>query len=1312
LAMAPWLGSATAQTAASNSSAARVATIGILANSGSNQCLAKWNATAEYLTEHVPGFRFAIVPLGYADVESAVKKQQVDFVFVNPAMYVTLEAQYQISRIATLKNRQGDAVAATYGTVIFCRSNSRSIRSLGDLKGKSFMAPEENSFGGWLMALRELHQKGIDPDRDFKSLQFSGTQDGVVFAVIHGDVDAGAVRTDMLERMAGEGKISLGDFRVITAYDGPRDAGFPYLVSTRTYPEWALAKLQNTPLALAEQVAEQLRKMPPGAEAAKKAGIAGWTYPDDYDDVRECLEELGVGPSRPSIKLTLATVVKTYWAWLLAGMLTIAAMAGAIAMFARLNLRLAFAEKKTRDELSHRRGAEKRLAAAAEAIRDRNEWLNTVVNTSADGIIAIDEQGKLTLFNPAAGCIFGWKPEEMIGQSLDRLIPHELRQGHYQKVRNYFATNMPKMVERQIIGLRRNGEHFPMEMSIAIGGPSDKHFAVAILRDITLRKRHEEELRLAKELAEDAAARLPALFRAVEQNPASVAITDSQGSIEYVNPGFVSATGYTLEEVIGKNPRILKSNVHPPEFYRQMWQVLLEGEVWRDEICNRKKNGELYWEDATIAPVVDADGHITHFVAMKLDITTRKQAEAELKQAVDQLQRTTALQQAILNSTEYSIIATKQDGTITTFNAGAEHLLGYRAEEVVGKVTPEIIHDKEELIKRAQILSKELAYPVPVGFETFIANAQRGCPDENEWTYIRKDGTRFPVLLSVTAICDDTGQVTGFMGIAQDITKRKQAEETLKLAKEQAEEASRAKSQFLATMSHELRTPLNGVIGMTELLRDTQLDRRQREFVDACHSSGESLLGLINDVLDFSKIEAGKLELEVHEFNLSSLLKETLDMMTFQALQKGLQLSTHITPQTCHWVRGDSGRLRQVLVNLIGNAIKFTEAGKVAVKVELDKIQSGKATIRFEVSDTGIGIPPDRIDRLFKSFSQADSSTTRKYGGTGLGLAICKRLVELMDGRIGVESQEGRGSIFWFEVPLQPLRDDYMQELEQMESADVRRQTHATLLKGRRVLLAEDNRVNRMFAQEVIQRAGIECYTAANGLQAIQAIKKRGRFDLVLMDCQMPEMDGYEATRRIREMERNGELAGHLPVIALTASSIKGEREQCLAAGMDAYLSKPFTPNKLLDVIGQLLAAKEGEPAAGQDPESQATPSQAAGQPPIDRDALLARCMGNLEFAQSLLSDFESDLPKCVDQITQNIQNGDIKAAIESAHSLKGAAGTITADPLRMLAAEIESAGKSGNLAEVAPLADQLREEAQRCMKAIPKLRELMAHLS
>jgi PAS domain S-box-containing protein len=1101
---------------------------------------------------------------------------------------------------------------------------------------------------------------------------------------------------------------------------------------------------------------------------------------------------------------------------------------------------------------------EQSLAVTTEALSNRNEWLGTVVNASADGIIAIDEQGTITLFNPAAGRIFGWKAEDMIGQPVERLMPEELRQQHTQYLRGYFTTGMPRAaVGRtiELVGVRSEGQRFPMELSLSVGHPSGKRFALAMIRDVTDRKQHEEELCRAKEYAEETAARLRRLSRAVEQSPASIVITDPQGSIEYVNPGFVRNTGYTADEALGKNPRVLKSGLHPLEFYEQMWKTLARGEVWRDEICNKKKSEELFWEDATIAPVLNEHGAVTHFVAVKVDITARKRAEAELKEALEQLQRTTSLQQAILNSAEYSIIAAQADGTITLFNAGAERMLGYRAEDVVGKVTPQIFHDEQEVSARARALTTELGFPVQPGFEAFVAKTRLCQPNESQWTYVRKDGTRFPSLLSVTPICDNGGNLTGFMGIAQDITERKRAEEALqasetryrllaenmrdvvwtadlnlhrtyvsssitqltghtveealqltfdevltadsakqtinafmeimarakdnpkvfsqpvclemeyrcknggtvwaeanmsfllgkdgfpvggmgvsrnitarkkaaqelheyaqKLARANreleeagaaAQAASKAKGQFLANMSHELRTPLNGVIGMTELLRDTPLDDRQRGFVAACHSSGRVLLALISGILDFSKIEAGKLELDEREFDLGQMVKETMEAMAIQARQKGLQLLSHVAPQLQRTVHGDDVRLRQVLLNLIGNAIKFTETGEVAVKVEPAEPQAGKPAIRFEVADTGIGIPPDRSDRLFQPFSQADSSTTRKYGGTGLGLVISKNLVELMGGQIGAISQPGHGSTFWCVVPLAPTGSERPEENNSSGATVVRRQTCDTLLKGRRVLLAEDNRVNCMYAQEVLRQGGMECRAVENGLQSLQAVQSE-RFDLVLMDCQMPEMDGFEATRRIRAMESNGQLAGHLPVIALTANAIKGDRELCLAAGMDNYIGKPFEPNALLEMMRHVLAAQEQKPTAEPPAELSRAPSPEDSPPPIDHSALLARCMGNLEFAQSLLADFQGDLPERIDEIAERVHQGDARAMAESAHALKGAAGTITAESLRALAAAMEAAGKAGDPTPLASLADQLCAEAQRCLRYIPELQQRM----
>ncbi len=893
--------------------------------------------------------------------------------------------------------------------------------------------------------------------------------------------------------------------------------------------------------------------------------------------------------------------------------------------------------------------------------------------------------------------MFGRTADETIGRQVECLMPAELRERYRQSLHTCFTSGVPDEIAGkalELTGLRGDGTPFPVEVSLSAEPIFGRRMIVAVVRDIAQRKRHENELNLARKRAEETAARLRKLSEAVEQCPASIVIANTDGSIEYVNPGFVKTTGYTPEEVIGQNPRILKSGIHPPEFYRQMWQILLRRGVFRERICNRKKSGELFWEDATIAPVLDEQGEVVSYVAVKIDVTARKQAEEAL----------------LASEKRYRLLAENVRDVVWSVDMNMRRTyVSPSIELLTGHTVAEALQLPYE-----KVLTPESGKRTRDIFLNILAHAQRDPaiflqPVCIEMEYQCKNGGSVWTEANMSWFLGDDGKPVGGTGVTRDITARKKAEQELQEYAQKLEQANRelekatvaaqaaskAKDQFLANMSHELRTPLNGMIGMSELLRDTQLNDRQHTFVEACHSSGQLLLALINDILDFSKIEAGKLELDERDFDLAQVVEEIVETMAFQARQKGLQLASRIAPPARRRLRGDDVRLRQILVNLVGNAVKFTEAGEVAVTVEAGQQQAGPVDVRFEVADTGIGIPDDRIDRLFQSFTQADSSTTRRYGGSGLGLAISKRLVDLMGGQIGVSSQVGRGSSFWFVVPLQPAAAESSAASDGSKSA-AGRQTGNGLLQGRRLLLAEDNRVNRMFAEEILRMAGAECHAVDNGRRAVESIC-RERFDLAIMDCQMPEMDGLEAARQVRHMEREGQLAGRLPIIALTANAIRGDREQCLAAGMDDYIAKPFEPSELVRTIERVLAA-------GALPSAQ----QACESVPIDRGALLARCMGNLEFAQSVLSAFEAELVERVDQIAGQVGQCDVRAATESAHALKGAAGMVTAESLRQLAQQIEAAGKAGTLAEALPLADRLREEADRCLRYIPQLRELI----
>jgi PAS domain S-box-containing protein len=616
-----------------------------------------------------------------------------------------------------------------------------------------------------------------------------------------------------------------------------------------------------------------------------------------------------------------------------------------------------------------------------------------------------------------------------------------------------------------------------------------------------------------------------------------------------------------LLDLLDKDDKELASNYH----YVQRKGSTLYAEIFAPALFGGR--GAHVW--ATGAPLFDSRGNRLGSIESIRDITEIKKAKEELQDSKDYLEK-------IINSIGDPLFVKNRQHQFVLVNDAMCALSGCSREELLGKLDYDFFPSDQVAV----FLEKDEKV-----FET-------GKENVNEETIADSQGNNLTAITKKTLYTDNCGN-RFIVGIIRDITERKWAEEELQRTNQQltqsivranelatlAREANAAKSEFLANMSHEIRTPLNGVIGMAELLLDTELNSEQREYVQTINSSGEALLGLINDILDFSKIEARKLELVMQDFNLEEVLKYTTDLLSRNAQEKGLEVTCRVQSTVPMILRGDAGRLRQILANLGGNAVKFSNRGDVQIQVSIEKEAETSILLRFSVIDTGIGIPADRLPALFSPFTQADGSTTRKYGGTGLGLAISKQLAQMMDGDIGAESVEGIGSNFWFTARFEKTASS-ARSIASPSLGGLRSAGPVEALPGKvRILLAEDNPVNQRVALAMLRKLGCRTDVVANGRDAVKALKNSS-YDLVLMDCQMPVMDGFEATRAIREKEADMKSQA-VPIVALTASAMQADRERCLQAGMSDFIAKPVQPKELAEVLARWLALSRKGPEAG-----------------------------------------------------------------------------------------------------------------------------------
>ena len=961
-----------------------------------------------------------------------------------------------------------------------------------------------------------------------------------------------------------------------------------------------------------------------------------------------------------------------------------------------------------------------------EALNTERANLKALIESAPVGILIIDSDYRIINANKQIDRLFNKSIDEFINLRCGELISCLKRHSH-PKGCGYseecpmcpFMSALEKVIsheqktEGQEIEILSETEpavrrwlRFSVESVILDGC----RYAVAALDDITDCKQAENMLRESERR-----------FRNMLENGHLLSVMlDMEGNITFCNEFMLKLTGWQQEEVIGQNwfDKFIPNGQGVKAIFAEHVTEKVSNSHFENDILTR--SGEfrhISWNNTNL---YDIQGNLIGSASVGEDITDRRRAEDLLRQSEEKLKEAQSI--GNVGHWEYDLIRNRLFWSEQIFR-----IYGLSPSDFMPTYDKavELFHPDDR-----QMVEDE--------FRKSVINQTEF---EVEHRIISSDRSVKYIVERASVKYDENGNPMSAIGSVADITDRKRAEKELVKAKEAAEAATRAKSEFLANMSHEIRTPMNAVINMSRLLTDTKLDPEQLDYAQTLLASSDILLALINDILDFSKIEAGKLDLENIDFDLREVLETVMKITGLKADEKGLRLTYRIEDNVHPYLKGDSLRLRQILLNLVNNAVKFTHQGRIEITVQNAKLNMQNdnfalCTLHFALSDTGIGISKDRIELMFSPFSQADSSTTRKYGGTGLGLSISKKLVELMGGQIGVESEEGRGSRFWFTASFEKSVKCQVLSVMGKDNLNTSHLTHNTSL---RILLVEDNLMNQKVAAAILKKSGFSADIAENGKEAVGILEVMV-YDLVLMDIEMPEMDGIEAARIIRNMTSENR---NVPIIAMTAHAMKGAKEYFIEKGMNDYICKPVNPDELLAAIRRqfgknsetdqnikdnqcdyLTLRKTPPPAPPRNGEGSVsvTPPALSGKGDgglgrmrkvsdyrsvFDREKFLKYLGGDEKLFNMLISMVPDEIRNRVNAIRNAADRNDAVLLRREAHTLKGSANQICAHRIGDLAYQLEIAGENGDLDKVRGLMEKLESEAEELLSVSEKEYEL-----